>query len=85
MTSYYRLARASKAYRHRPAAQIPMTQEEIDVLAALCMHVGGSPDGPRGVIDRIKEKVDMLATERSKRDGRLYSVNHGIDLWYEKK
>lgn len=79
----HRLARASKAYQTTQAATLAFTQEELDVLEMLTWHIGGSPDGPRGVMDRIAERIRERATPRERRNGKLVEAQGSIFLRYE--
>lgn len=44
---------------------LTLDEEESSVLLQICGSIGGIPDGPRGVFDRISkalEKVDVTAS-----------------------
>lgn len=82
MTHHRRLARTSPRYRATQVATLGFTQEELDVLELLTWHVGGAPDGPRGVVDRIAERLWEHATPSKRRDGKQVEIQGGVFLRY---
>jgi hypothetical protein len=73
-----RLARATTRYRATSVVSVKFTGEEIDVLEALLWKVGGSPAGPRGVLARIKDRIEPYVTPPARRDGRRIEFTGGI-------
>lgn len=64
----------------KPDLQITLSNEEAHALLAVIYWVGGSPSGPRGIIDTLIEKLrdHHIATEG------VYNIN-GIVMVEEMK